>query len=285
MKSAVICTACFPVAPAVAADYRAGVADQGEGVRQLLVCEDGIGDLAPFDAGRAEIIHASPGITGAGLRQALFRAIGERAEADAVIFADCDDRLLPGAVAAYLAALEDADIAVANMEVTDVSGRPLGRNFFDGTDLPGRVADPDALARRNWMGLTNTAVRRAALDWSALSIPNPAEAADWWLFTTLLRDGLCAATLPAPLTRYRSNPNGTLGYGPAREVAVLEQRLRLIANHQTALLGGPEPEIFALQARAVQQPESLEPELAALPETGVWYEDVFRLAGRSGRAA
>jgi len=279
MRSAIICTACFPVAPGVAADYRAGVADQGRGVQQLLVCEDGT-DPSPFDAGGACIVRAPAGARGSRLREALFHAIAAAPSTDAVLLADCDDRMLPGAAERFLEALQTADIAAAEMEITDLAGRALGRRFFDGVDVPERTADADALARRNWMGLTNTAVRREAVEWAALSVPGPVAAVDWWLFATLMGRGLTATCVRTPVTRYRSNPSGTLGYGPARSVETLQRRLGLVADHQTALLGRPTPEIEALQTLALRRSPAIGRALSDLPETGVWYEDVFRLADR-----
>ncbi|MEQ8603699.1 MAG: glycosyltransferase family 2 protein [Marivibrio sp.] len=263
----------------MAADYRAGVAEQGREIRQLLVCEDGT-DPRLFDAGAAEILQTPAGVTGARLREALFRAIDGTPASDAVLFADCDDRMLPGAAETFLSALQTAEVAAADMEITDPAGRPLRRRFFDGADLPDRTEDAGALARRNWMGLTNTAVRREAVDWAALSVPAAVSAVDWWLFATLLYRGLTAACVRTPVTRYRSNPAGTLGYGPARSFEALQRRLSLVADHQTALLGRPTAEIAGLQALALRRAPEMEHALADLPETGVWYEDVFRLAER-----
>ncbi len=280
---ATICTVCFPTTGRVAEDYAAGLLSQTEPCDLLLVAEQGT-DTAILTAGfpgQVRIVTGAPAETGVALREKMLVVAGECVSGGAVIFADCDDRLEPTAVADHLAALAVDAISVGNMEITDGDGHLLGQRFFDGISVPDRIERPDAIAERNFFGLTNTAIRGSVLALFDEIVPGDVRAVDWWLFSRLLNLGCTATVTRRCVTRYRSVPTGTLGYGPARDLPMLLNRLDIVRRHQRHLKPGGHVGLDRLQERIDGDPDQVIAWLLELPQACVWYEDVFALAGRA----
>jgi hypothetical protein len=203
-------------------------------------------------------------------------------DADIVVFADFDDRLLPDALRLHADALDEADISYGDMVLIDGAGQPLDSNFFDGAAIPKDVGGPAAIAERNFLGFGNTAVRRAALARAALSMPDDAMPADWWLFTMLLSGGLKGRRTDAPVALYRSHGASTLGAAPATTLTVLRRRAAMALNHHRQLDARVD---VSAACRAVERLvdyidrdhrawSMLSPVLVDCP--GVWFEDVAR---------
>lgn len=279
-----VATVCFPTPSSVSEQYVRGLQEQTRDFRQVLVAEHGtaIADFLRPDLDSIAI-QAPAGVTGVALRQVLLDRLRGETAFDIVVFADCDDRLLPNALDIYASALEDAVIAVGDMRIMDAEGGDLGVRFFERADIPTVVDGAQALDRRNWFGMTNTALHRGILESQRLSIPAEVRAVDWWLYRTLLDRGSRARSTATPTTWYRSSASGTLGYGPAQTIEALRRRLEIVRRHQIAISGRPSDEIERLTSRAHSDAaaSALSDEMAQLPKTGVWYDDVFDLAGRS----
>jgi hypothetical protein len=237
-----ICTAAYPEAPSYIADYVAGVdaaSREHPETELILAVEDGFDasvqvarHVAAHIAVRLE--HAPGPTTPAGLR-GLMLAAAAASDADVIVFADFDDRLLPGALRLHANALDEADISYGDMVLVDAAGRRLGRNYFDGAQVPDRVDHSAALLDRNFMGFTNTAVRRSVLCEDACAVPVAAAAADWWLFTVLLAGGRHARRAAAPVVEYRQHEGSTLGAAPAETLARLRARAALALEHHRLL--------------------------------------------------
>jgi len=271
------------MAPAFAVDFRTGLGAQSRPYRQVLVAESGsdVSDfLSPSPPDQASrVIEAKPGVTGVALRQLLFDHIADLDGDDIVVMADCDDRLRPGALEAFEAGLRTADVTAADMAIMDGDGLCTGAHFFAGADIPDDVFDPAALTDKNWFGMSNTAMRAVVFADGAPQIPETIQAVDWWLYHQILAQGFQAQRLDCVVTDYRSTPRSTLGYGPARSLETLARRVNIVTQHQRAVAGTASGAIEGLVARMADDPVGLEADLRKLPETGVWYEDVFRLAG------
>ena len=178
-------------------------------------------------------IKVRDGATPAQVRQSLITA-GLETGGDILIFADMDDMLAANAPGLHEDALAQADISFGDLELMDARGEYLRRRFFDDVDLQRQVDDPAALAGRNFLGLSNTAVRATALPEEALHIPADVVAADWWIFTTLLRAGRTARRTMSPVGAYRLYGGNTLGAGVPATRAQLQRSIDIAMRHYKA---------------------------------------------------
>jgi hypothetical protein len=241
-----ICTALYeagrPYLEAYAAGLRAAVA--GTDAR-LVIALDDFDAPEPVIAALREIcpvstVKAHDGATPGQVRQSLVTA-GLESGADILIFADMDDMLAANAPGLHQDALAaGADISFGDLDLMDARGEYLHRCFFDGVKIPRYVDDPAVLAGRNFLGLSNTAVRSAALTEEALHIPADVVAADWWLFTTLLRTGCTARRTMSTVGAYRLHGGNTLGAGVPATRAQLQSSIDIALRHYRAFPGARE---------------------------------------------
>jgi len=285
-----ICSAAYPTKPAFVAAFRAGIEDAVRGaaeVRLVLAVEHGfdvgmvLRDL-PANA-KPDCVPAPAGTTPAGMRRIMIETAAQ-VEADILVFADFDDRLLPDSLALHAAALEKAEISYGDLELIDAEGRPLGRRFFDGAEIPEAVEGPEALLDRNFMGFTNTAVRRGTISARACRLPGDLVAVDWWFFTMLLAEGYRARRTAGSVARYRIHADNTLGAAAAANVAALRQRAAMAKRHYAAIAESVDVRsrlrvVGKLLAALDRDPEGATAFLPGLRRRpSVWFDDVARAA-------
>tara|TARA_R110002110_G_scaffold284987_1_gene499201 strand:- start:4412 stop:5332 length:921 start_codon:yes stop_codon:yes gene_type:complete len=279
-----ICTALYEAGRPYLAAYTAGLRAAVAGTDACLVLA--IDDFDAPDsviAGLREIcpvttIRAQDGATPAQVRRSLITA-GLATGAEILVFADMDDMLAANAPGLHDDALADADISFGDLELIDARGEYLHRRFFEGVDIPHYVNAAATLAGRNFLGLSNTAVRASALTEEVLHIPADVVAADWWIFTTLLRAGRTARRTMAPVGAYRLYGGNTLGDGVPATRAELEHAIDIAMRHYRAFPATRE--LATRQGRL----ESLVQILSGSPDTriaaaltdcagrpGVWFE-------------
>lgn len=234
-----ICTALYEAGRPYLGAYTAGLRAAVSGTDSCVVLAiDDFVAPEPVITGMREIcpvttIKACDDATPAQVRRSLIAA-GLETGADFLIFADMDDMLAANAPGLHEDALAHADISFGDLELMDARGEYLRRRFFDGVDLPRHVEDPAALAKRNFLGLSNTAVRATALTEEAMHIPADVVAADWWLFTTLLLAGRTARRTISPVGAYRLYGGNTLGAGVPATRAQLKCSIDIALRHYKA---------------------------------------------------
>lgn len=256
-------------------------AARGHDCRAVVAVDDlGAPEEALARLARAMPVSLAPAPAGAAVarvRAAMLRSAAE-SEVDVLVFCDMDDMLAPEALPSHARALEAADFSYGDMELVDGAGRGSGRSFLGDAAVPDRLDSAEALAERNWLGFSNTALVRARLPASALAIPDSVLAADWWFFTELLAQGLAGARTEAVVARYRCHAGNTLGPGPACDTAALRRRLDIMGRHYAARAGDAGAEDRAAAVRALI--DRLERDPGAVPATarganGVWYEGIL----------
>lgn len=279
-----ICTALYEAGRPYLGAYMSGLRAAVAGTDACLVAAiDEFEAPEPVVAGLREIcpvstVKARAGDTPAQVRRSLIAA-GLETGAEILIFADMDDMLAPNAPGLHEYALERADISFGDLELMDARGEYLRRRFFDGVDLPRHVDDPAALAGRNFLGLSNTALRAAAMTEEALHIPADVVAADWWIFTTLLHAGRTAHRTVSPVGAYRLYGGNTLGDGVPATRTELQRSIDIALRHYRAF-----PANLELIGRH-QRLEAMTQYLSGCPDTqvaaalnacagrpGVWFE-------------
>lgn len=293
MPKFAIATAAYPVNPAFIADFVSGVsvATQGFGDVQLIVAAESWFDakaaLKGLPANVILDLHpASVPTTPAGLRR-LMTGAAAQSDAEIVVFADFDDRLLTGALDLHAAALTDADVSYGDMELIDETGHALGRRFFEDASVPVKFTGHALLASRNFIGFTNSAVRGSMLESEMPAIPDSVAAADWWFYTKLLAKGAHAQRTESEVTAYRVRRDSIVGHTVSSSPAVLRQRAGIALDHYAAL--APEmpharsgyESILKLIAAIDSDPQGAIDNLSTQAgKPCVWFEDVEWAAAR-----
>ena len=290
MASIALLTAAYEAARPYLTDWIEGALEAacGRDVR-VVIAIDGLVDP---ESAFAPLLRELPvtlvpaGGTPAAVRGAMLRA-GRESDAEVLVFVDMDDVPLADAFHSHLAALSEADFSYGDMGLIDDDGTPLGPTFFRDCAIPERLAGKSgrrALIARNFLGFTNTALRRASLDRSACAIPDGLVAADWWLFTALLRTGRRGAKTAAPVVRYRMHPGNMFGGRPDPNPAAVARRIEIARRHYAALADDPDAaeweQAYAQLALKIQEtgnPMARKIENACAAP-GVWFEDVAQLA-------
>jgi hypothetical protein len=286
MRKALICTAIYPARVDVVDDYISGVLSQSSSVELLLIAEKGV-DVAYIDKCLKEhieyqIIHADEGVRHIALRQLMLSA-AKAQESDDIIFTDFDDKLCPDAVKLHQDILQNCDISYGDMHLMDDDSTLMGSCFFHGVDVPLSVSDPMALAERNFIGLSNSAVRRDCLKRIMKPIPHDITAVDWWLFTELLELGALAKKTKAPVLYYRNCASSTLGHYGIKTISALQKQLKIVINHYKYLRPTDERQMLVIRVQnsldSIDQNKKLiEQFLSTIyMEPVVWFESVFKV--------
>jgi hypothetical protein len=243
--------------------------------------------LRPLSDFGIERTVAGSGGSITAVRNALFD-LGRRSDVDHLVFVDLDDVLLPDALLLHSQALSRTDISFGDLRLMDAEGTLSSRCMFDDRQFPDVISGSDILLHQNFMGLSNTAIRRSSLG-ADIQVPEHLVSTDWWLFTNLLDHGLTASRAAGPVVGYRQHGANVLGGGEAITVSGLKRRCRIAFEHFGALPPTPERhEAQAVAARLQLWLESASTEEAEamirryMPESGLWFEEVFAVGSAIG---
>lgn len=285
MSALALCTTLYPAGLPYFDDYCRGiiaaVQDYGDPLHLVLVC-DGL-DEADFAKQAQDLrqrikLHMVQMATGgpAAARRLMLRTAAALPVV-AVICYDMDDIPDPDGLSRHMKALQTAAISYGDMDLIDQNGRPEGRTFFSGQRVPSQVTDPHDLLRRNFMGFTNTAVKREIIEPVAAAIPDDITAIDWWFYTNLLSKGYGAARTDGTVVAYRTHGQSTLGATGATDDRTLLRQCRIMREHYAQL--PPSWEVRRADAaveRLIQMPVHARARLRPPLQPGVWYDDVLR---------
>lgn len=295
MPTYAVCTALYEAARPFLPAYLAGLraACQGEDLSLVVVVDD----LESPEDTLAQLKDVCPVVAvsapeGAGPAQVRKRLLVEAVSttAEVLIFTDMDDILAADTPGKHRDNLQHADISFGDMQLIDAAGHDVGRRFFDEVDIPWTLSGPEPLLERNFLGLSNTAIRRSSIPDTALAVPEQIRAVDWWLFTTLLLAGRTARRTPSHVAQYRIYGANTLGADMPATREALRKQIDIAIRHYRAF-----PAIAAFLIRQ-QRLADLADEVAGwsshelavalsapASEPGVWFEHLSRLSGPQQR--
>jgi hypothetical protein len=278
-----VCTTIYPAGVAFFDAYSCGMAVAAEHYQAplhlVLVC-DGLGES---DVGeqlrklrRIAEVHLLPLAKGGpAAARRLMLGTAAALPVSAVVCYDMDDIPDPAGLSRHVGALQSAEVSYGDMHLIDENGRSKGTTFFSGQQIPSRVDDPSVLLCRNFMGFTNTAIKREIIGPLAAVIPDGITAVDWWFYTNLLAEGFSAARTDGPVVAYRTHGQSTLGAGGTMDDKTLLRRCQIMREHYALL--SPSKEVRRADAaveRLTQMPAITRAKLPAPPQPGVWYDDV-----------
>lgn len=289
MPTFAVCTALYEAARPFLPAYLAGLraAAQGEdlilvtAVDDLCAPEDVIAQLETICP--VAVVKAPGGATPARVRKSLLLEATASA-AEILVFADMDDVLAADAPGKHRDALQDADVSFGDLRIIDAAGHDTKRRYFDGADVPWSLSTSGPLLDRNFLGLSNTAVRKASIPDTALAVPDNIRAVDWWFFTTLLLAGRTARRVPTQVADYRIYGDNELGAGVPKTREDLRNLIDIAERHYGAF---PAIADFSIRRHRLAtlsdevagwSSHELAVALSAPAATpGVWFESLSRL--------
>lgn len=285
MKTA-ICTSAYPLPDAFVNDYIDGVIDAtaDNGTVMLVMAAESefetaqIRDRLPGNL-TVLIDRDGPVMNPPALRRRMLET-AMSTDADVFIFCDFDDRILGNAVPEHLQALAGFDMSFGDLIPVDCAGRDLGYTFFEDANVPTEVESVGALLDRNFMGFSNTAVKRSAVTRKALAIPDGVPAADWWFFSMLLLSGSRAKQTSKSVVYYRNYAESLLGSKAAGSLGALRKRAEIVEAHyknlpECAAIGDRCAKVRRLIDSIDEGAQSAVEILAQITQSrGVWLDDV-----------
>jgi hypothetical protein len=286
MSPLAVCTTLYPAGLPYLDDYCHGLAVAAKRypgpLHLVLICDDldesAFADQAQ-DLRRCAELHLLF-LTDAGPAAARRLMLSSAATLPvvAVVCYDMDD--IPGStgLSCHMNALQTAEISYGDMDLIDAKGGTMDGTFFSGRHIPDRVDDPSGLLCRNFMGFTNTAVRREIIEPVASAIPDDITAVDWWFYTSLLIKGYSAARTDGAVVAYRTHDQNTLGAAGALDDETLLRQCRIMREHYAHLpSSGQVARADQAVERLMEMPVNARAALRGTgTRSGVWYDDVFR---------
>ena len=288
MTQFVICTSVYEAGRPYLDEWIVGAINAAKGlsVRAIVAVDDLLSpweSLRPLsEAMELCIVTADHDSTVANVRRAMFSAAKE-SRADIIVFCDMDDWLLENALREHAEVLKEADFSYGDLRIVDRVGNSMGRNFFDGHDIPDRTENPGELTDRNWLGLSNTAILGDCLSTEAMDIPNAIIAIDWWFFSTLLRMGRQGGRAAATVAVYRMHEENLLGSAVSVSLSDIHRRIAIIERHIECFQGDPyfsrrTEQLIALKVRCEREPEQVLRQLEKISsQAHLWHEDITSL--------
>lgn len=197
---AVFFTVCYPKALPYLDDFLNSLTAQTDQDFDVFVVNDSCGPLEErFRRYRALRICEFPAtgslaqIRQLGFEEVLVRGYGK------IVFGDCDDRFSPDRVAVVKGLLQDWDVVVNDVSLF---GERQVTDYFSGRLKDGAVIRLEDILTKNFMGLSNTAIRA---EWLRGVVLADTPVVDWYLFSRLLAKGAKAVFCGRALTDYRQH--------------------------------------------------------------------------------
>lgn len=152
-----------------------------------------------------------------------------------LLFCDADDTFSPVRYEHTIEkfAHKEADIIVCNLNIVDEQLNILIKNYFSKEIPLSCWIDADFIQDKNIFGMSNTAIRLSALH-HPINIPEM-PIVDWYLFTSLLHDGLKAWYTEEALVDYRQYSDNMIGINKF-DVESVRRLTRLKLNHYKLLI-------------------------------------------------
>ena len=152
-----------------------------------------------------------------------------------LLFCDADDTFSPVRYEHTIEefAHKEADIIVCNLNIVDEQLNILIKDYFSKEIPQSCWIDADFIQDKNIFGMSNTAIRLSALH-HPINIPEM-PIVDWYLFTSLLHDGLKAWYTEEALVDYRQYSNNMIGINKF-DVESVRKLTSLKLNHYKLLI-------------------------------------------------
>ena len=127
----------------------------------------------------------------------------------AIVFGDADDYFAKNRIEVSKALLKDFDIVVNDIELVNERNVRIKKGYLSRRIKDKEVLGIQDISDRNFMGMSNTAVKSSLLE--SLVINEDVIAVDWFIFSVLLKKGCKAVFTSETETYYRQHGGNTIG--------------------------------------------------------------------------
>ena len=127
---------------------------------------------------------------------------------DILVFGDSDDYFEKNRIEKSLELLKEYDVVVNDLSLFDESA-VYEEKYLSHRLKNFEVVEPEFIKDKNIFGMTNTAIKLESI--SKVTFDNNIVAVDWYLFKSLLEQGLKAVFTNETVSLYRQYENNTVG--------------------------------------------------------------------------
>ncbi|MDC0644666.1 hypothetical protein OAP53_00135 [Alphaproteobacteria bacterium] len=216
------------------------------------------------------------------VRQRMLELAFNFSEYDYIVFIDMDDLLEKVALKKHLENLERCEISFGDLWLIDELGTKNGSLFFSNSEIPKSFSKVDPIIHRNFLGFSNTAIRREILEDIPELIPPHLLAVDWWLFTMLLRKGAVTKKIDMPVSSYRIYDRNLSRLNSVDLRKKFLHRSQIVLEHHSQFLHEQihhkAYEKTQILIKTLRSNDGFSIKLEDYLERGVWWEDVATLA-------
>jgi glycosyltransferase involved in cell wall biosynthesis len=196
----------------------------------LIIINDGLKDFDRLTSRyKLNIIQLNHRNTPAKIREYGINFIKKKGY-DFIVFSDSDDVLAADRIEKSIELLKSCDIVVNDVTLISNRSKILKRKYFSRRLRNGSRVGLDFIMDKNIFGFTNTAARINAIEKNVKIPKNPA-AADWYLFSVLLNNGLSAVFTNKTVTYYRIYKDNIAGLGQKMDKSTVLSGLNIKFSH------------------------------------------------------
>ena len=215
------------------------------------------------------------------VRQKMLELAFNLSEYRYIVFIDMDDLLERAALKQHLENLKSCQISFGDLWLIDELGIKTGGLFFSNSEIPESFSGVDPIINRNFLGFSNTALRREILEDVSELVPPHLLAVDWWLFTTLLRKGIVVKKINIPVSSYRIYDRNLSRSNSLDLQKNFLHRTQIVLEHHHQFIHEPVHqkayETTQTLIKILKSNNSLSSQIEGYLEKGVWWEDVGML--------
>ena len=161
------------------------------------------------------------------IRSDVFEMVSKEKKYDKLIIGDADDYFAPNRVEVCSKYLDYGyDIVVNDLDIVTYNKKTIKHAYFSKRLGTSRKIFPEDLIDKNFIGLSNSALRNSVS--TIGKINSEAPATDWYFFTRLLKDGYKAFFTGDTATYYRQHAENFIGMETVRNI---EKSLSIKIEH------------------------------------------------------
>ena len=217
MKSTVVLTFTYPSVKEYFDEFLKSMNAQIERNFDLIIVNDGLNEVADIvrDFPLLDISIFNCEKTPAKNREFGLRLVKKKGYKYCIL-ADSDDCFSENRVADSVKCLQNSDIVVNDLTISNSEGTILVEKYFSKRLVDGYIIPCEFLREKNILGFSNTAFKTELID-SDIIIPEDLTIVDWYFYTLLLNKGCKATFTSNSITYYRQSDNNIIGINNVSE--------------------------------------------------------------------
>jgi glycosyltransferase involved in cell wall biosynthesis len=180
-----------------------------------------------------------------GIREILKRGY------ETIVFGDSDDYFEQNRIEVSQALLKKYDIVVNEIKIVNERNEILQKGYLSKRIHDKEVISLESIKEKNFMGLSNTAVKSRIL--KNFELNEDLIAVDWYIFSILLKRGYKAIFTDKTATFYRQHGNNTIGIGSMNAKKLSVAIMTKLLHYKEMLRTSPEYEKLYEEMKVLQK--------------------------------